>query len=765
MSVLAPPTELIVEILREGIWMIDGDGVTTFVNGHMAEMLGYAPGEMVGVALFAFMDEEGRAGTREKLARRRTGIREEHEHKLIRRDGAVVWTRMSVSPITDTGGEYRGAIALVTDITERRRVEAELRETTARFQHLFESTSDAVAFFDVKTFEILDANDAALALYGYSRHEISNITIVDITSEPEKARALQSQAVAGSTWRTPLRWHRRRDGAVFPVELTTGAFEQDGRLVGFAIVRDVTARIEAEKALRRERDHARSLIRSVQDGLVESDLDGVITEVNDEFCAMTGFARDELLGSRPPHGYWPDKLRDAYMNATTKVIAGAEGTWEMTLRRADGQVFPAVVAASTMRDGDGSAVGYLGMFRDVTEHRRAEVALHHAELERQRHAAELERHRLEAQLAHTQRLESLGRLAGGIAHDFNNQLGVILNYASFVANHLAPESPVAADVTAIQNAAERAADLTRQLLLFARHEAPNRAVFDLNTVAQEMVDLVRRPIGPRTDIVLHLASEPCPVDADRTQFEQVLMNLLLNARDATPDGGTIVVRTSLCSLPADGLADMEPGRYVLLTVADDGVGMHPEVATRAFEPFFTTKAHEGGSGLGLATAHGVVTGLGGHIAIDSHTGEGTRVHVYLPAAGLAPSTQLNPGRTETVLVVDDEPDVRAMTSRILRDGGYSVIEAASGRDALDHPQTPDVDVVVTDVIMPGMSGDELARRLLNSRPDLKFLFMSGHTRHIRPEALPGALIEKPFLADGLLRAIGLVIDGLPALAR
>ena len=276
---------------------------------------------------------------------------------------------------------------------------------------------------------------------------------------------------------------------------------------------------------------------------------------------------------------------------------------------------------------------------------------------------------------------------------------------------------------------------------------------------------MRRPIGPRTDIVLHLVSDPCPVDADRTQFEQVLMNLLLNARDATPDGGTIAVTTTLCTLPAEGLADMEPGRYVLLTVADDGLGMPPDVARRAFEPFFTTKAHEGGSGLGLATAHGVVTGSGGHIAIDSQMGKGTRVRVYLPAAGLALSKPPNPARNETVLVVDDEPDVRAMTTRILRDGGYSVIEAASGRDALEHPQTPDVDVVVTDVLMPGMSGDELARQLRDARPDLKFLFMSGHTSHIRPEALPGDLIEKPFRADGLLRAIGLVIDGHPALAR
>jgi two-component system cell cycle sensor histidine kinase/response regulator CckA len=720
---------------------------------------------MVGVPLFAFMDEEGRVSVREKLARRRNGIREEHEHKLMNRDGAAVWARLSVSPIMDASGEYRGAIALVTDITERRRVEAELRETTARFQHLFESTSDAVAFFDVKTFEILDANDAALELYGYTWDELSKVPIVDITSDPETARTLLSLAVPGSTLRNPLRWHRRLDGSIFPVELTTGAFDQDGRLVGYAIVRDITARIEAEKALRWEHDHARSLIRAVQDGLVESDLDGVITEVNDEFCAMTGFTRDELLGSRPPHGYWPEKLRGAYMNATTKVIAGAEGTWEMTLRRSDGQQFPAVVAAATMRDGDGAAVGYLGMFRDVSERRQAEVALHHAELERHRQAAELERHRLEAQLAQTQRLESLGRLAGGIAHDFNNQLGVILNYASFVGRRHPPESPGAADVTAIQQAAERAADLTRQLLLFARHGTPNRTVFDLNTVAQETVDLVRRPIGPRTEIVLHLASEPCVVDSDQTQIEQMLMNLVLNARDATPNGGTITVSTTVRSFPVDGVADLEPGQYVLLTVADNGVGMAPEVATRAFEPFFTTKAQEGGSGLGLATAHGVVTGSGGHIAVDSEPGRGTELRVYLPAAVMSRAAQPSSGRNEMVLVVDDEPDVRAMTARILRDAGYSVIEAASGRDALDHPQTPDVDVVVTDVLMPGMYGDELARRLLKARPDFKFLFMSGHTSHISPDALPGNLIEKPFRADGLLRAISLVIDGHPALAR
>ena len=254
-GVLAPPTELIVEILREGIWTIDEEGVTTFVNGHMAEMLGYAPGEMVGVPLFAFMDEEGRASTREKLARRRSGIREEHEHKLTRRDGAVVWTRMSVSPIMDEGGEYRGAIALVTDITERRRVEAELREATTRFQHLFESTSDAVAFFDVKTFEILDANDAALELYGYSWDELAKVPIVDTTSEPETARNLLSLAVPGSTLRTPLRWHRR--ATLRPSRSAHhGAFDQD--TVSSATRSCATSAHRGREALRREHDHARS---------------------------------------------------------------------------------------------------------------------------------------------------------------------------------------------------------------------------------------------------------------------------------------------------------------------------------------------------------------------------------------------------------------------------------------------------------------------------------------------------------------------------
>jgi PAS domain S-box-containing protein len=756
-ALAVPPNELIVEILQEGIWTIDTAGLTTFVNARMAAMLGYEPSQMIGVELFGFMDDEGRAITEANLARRRQGIQEEHEFKLQRRDGSAVWTQMSVSPITGPNGEYGGAIALVTDITERRRAESALRESTARFEQLFESTTDAVGFFDVETLQVLDANEAALAMYGRSREQLSGLSIADITTRPDAARALAKRATPGSSWSSPQQWHRRADGTVFLAELTTGVFELENRSVGFAIVRDASSRFEAEEALRRERDHSRALIAAIQDGLVESDVEGVITEVNDQFCAMTGLARADLIGSGPPHVFWPPRLSGTYMGATADFLAGGEGTWDLKLRRASGETFPAVVAASAIRGADGEAVGYLGFFRDVTERRRAVAALHEAELEHQRYAADLERHRLELELARAQRLESLGRLAGGIAHDFTNQIGLILNYASFISTDVEVDSRIAADVAQIQQAAERAADLTRRLLLFGRREAMQSEVFDLNRLARETVDLVTRLFGRSIDVDIRVATESCWVDLDRTQLEQVLMNLLLNARDALTDGGTITVATT----PADaapGSTDLETGRYVQLTVSDDGIGMPPDVLARAFEPFFTTKPHDRGSGLGLATAYSVITGADGRIDIDSQRGIGTQVHVYLPGAAAPAVAEPRAGRGETVLVVDDEPDVRTMTGRILREGGYQVIEAETGTDALAHAQTPQLRLLLTDVVMPEMAGDELAARLVRDRPGLKTLFMSAHAPDIIRETLPGPLVEKPFTQETILEAVRQVLD-------
>lgn len=761
----APAPELILEILREGIWTIDAAEITTFVNEHMASMLGYAPSEMRGVHLFTFMDDEGRALTESRLARRRRGIREVHEHKLLRRDGTPVWTSMSVSSITGPYGEYQGAIALVTDITEQRRVESELRASTTRFQQLFASTKDAMAFFDVETLQILDANQAALDMYGYSRDELMRLTTLDVSAEPDKTRALADQAVPGASRRIPLRWHRRCDGTRFPVEITVGAFELDHRLVGFGIVRDVGARFEAAEALRRERDHSRALIGAVQDGLVETDLDGTVTEVNDEFCTMTGFAREGLIGCRAPYRYWPAELRASYMEGTADVWSGGEGSWDTTLCRADGETFPALVTASGIRGPDGRTSGYLGVIRDRTERRRAQAALRDAELERHRNKAELERQRLEVQLAHAQRLESLGRLAGGIAHDFNNQLGVILNYAGFVADHLDPESPVADDVAKIRHAAERAAELTRQLLVFGRRETAHPVVFDLGALASETVRLVRRPFGERIDLTLDLSSEVRHVDVDRGQMEQVLMNLLLNARDALTNGGTITVATATCEVSTGEVGELAPGRYAVLTVTDDGTGMTPEAAARAFEPFFTTKPRGSGSGLGLATAHGVVTGAGGHIEIESQIGVGACVRVHLPLVGVDIPDAPSPEQGTAILVVDDEPEVRAMTSRILRDAGYRVIEAGSGAEALAHAGALGADVLLTDVIMPETSGSELADRLLELRPELKVLYMSGYADEALPPSLHAALITKPFDPSALLHAVHHVLDEEAMAAR
>ena len=380
-----------------------------------------------------------------------------------------------------------------------------------------------------------------------------------------------------------------------------------------------------------------------------------------------------------------------------------------------------------------------------------------------------ENKKLEGQLQQSQRLETIGQLAGGIAHDFNNLLAVILNYADFVAEEL-PEGDLRRDVEEIQRAASRAADLTRQLLIFARREVTNPQVLDLNAIVNGVEKLLRRTIGEDVELTLSLADDlPC-VRADPGQMEQVFLNLTLNARDAMPTGGSLVVETSAVDLDAArevGRPDVAPGSYVRLSVSDTGVGMSPEVAARAFEPFFTTKPPGHGTGLGLATVYGIVTQAGGNITISSEPGSGTRLSIHLPAVDepataairAEPTTTLRSGEGRTVLIVEDESAVLLAAVRILSGHGYKVRAQSDPSDALTVLGDPSaqVDILVTDVVMPGLSGVELAREARALRPELPVLYMSGYSDELVANrgTLPAGsnVMRKPFTRRDLLAAI------------
>jgi two-component system cell cycle sensor histidine kinase/response regulator CckA len=397
-------------------------------------------------------------------------------------------------------------------------------------------------------------------------------------------------------------------------------------------------------------------------------------------------------------------------------------------------------------DADGNATGLCAVLTDITDRRRAQA----------------EKEELTTALVRAQRMDSLGQLAGGIAHDFNNLLAVILNYADFVAETLEDGHPAADDVAEISRATERAAALTRQLLVFSRHDHLRLEPVDVNEVARQTESMLARTLGD-VELVVAPAAGAVPALADAGQLEQVLVNLILNARDAQPRGGrvTVAIREVVLAGSEAARRGVRPGRHVRVDVIDEGDGMPPDVVERAFEPFFSTKPKGRGTGLGLSTVYGIVTNAEGHIEIDSRIKEGTTVTMHLPIVDADSSSssqaaaELDAPNGATILVVEDEDAIRTLTHRILTRHGYQVVEAASPADALELDVQPDL--LLTDVVMPGMSGKALSDRLRESQPALPVLFMSGYTDNVMDryglDAAGDSLLHKPFNAQQLLAAV------------
>jgi CheY-like chemotaxis protein len=380
---------------------------------------------------------------------------------------------------------------------------------------------------------------------------------------------------------------------------------------------------------------------------------------------------------------------------------------------------------------------------------------------------------VEADLRQVQRLESVGQLAGGVAHDFNNLLAAILSYADLLSDRI--DDDCAEDLEEIRQAARRGADLTRRLLQFSRQDHDEVAVVDVGAVIADLTRLLERTIGE--DVTLHteLCDGGCPVEADARSLEQVLLNLVINARDAVEPGGTIAVAVSCVDIDPDEasrLPGIEPGPHVRMTVTDDGSGMTDDVVRRAFDPFFTTKGRAQGTGLGLATVYGTVQRYGGHVGITSEVGAGTQVTVLLPRAttDVTPEIVLPPASGHVhvgrVLVVEDEPAVRSAMRRMLERSGYDVLEASDGYQAVDEHTTTDIDLLVTDIVMPGsMNGADVAVRLREHRVDLPVLFVTGYgtdildQRGVHADGQTSVVLQKPFSEDQLLEAVGAILEG------
>jgi PAS domain S-box-containing protein len=493
----------------------------------------------------------------------------------------------------------------------------------------------------------------------------------------------------------------------------------------------------------------RALMEQANDAILILDLAGTILEANRESERLFGSPRARIVGRNYDDFVVPEERADA---ANRRAGLGANGTIRVPdrhMERAGGAVVTVDVSGSLVRLGDESRV--LVILRDVSE-----------------------RQRLEAQLLQAQKMESVGRLAGGVAHDFNNLLGVITGYGDLLLNEIGPGHPSHRRVVEIRKAADRAATLTRQLLAFSRKQVLQLRVLDLNAVVAGIEPMLRRLIGEHIDLVTALDTDLGRVKADAGQIEQVIANLAVNARDAMPKGGKLLIETADVQLDAVYAAtrpDARPGPHVMLAVSDTGHGMDAETLGHMFEPFFTTKGPGQGTGLGLATVYGIVRQLGGQVMVYSEVGRGTSFKIYLPrledaadqpqvAAAAGPL----PGGSETVLLVEDEPALRLLVEEILTRGGYRVLQRERPEDALALAASHGgaIDLVLTDVIMPNMSGRQMADALRAARPTIRVLFMSGYTDDaISHHGIlePGThFLEKPFTADGLLRKVRAVLE-------
>ena len=676
------------------------------------------------------------------------------EIRIRRGDGGDGFIRMSSSPVRDSEGNIVAAVAIVVDVTDQRKAERAVRVTDERFKFVAKATNDVIWDWDIRTNSLV-WNDSVESVFGHHQNKIyPEIQWWHDHIHPEdRDRVIASiKAVvdsSGSSWSDHYRY-RRGDGTYASV-MDRGYIARDNtgtpvRMIG--AMTDVTERSRSEAAIRFQAQ----LLNAVQQAVVATDPEGHVIFWNTFAERLYGWAAEEAVGKQIEELTPSPFLRQHATEIFERGVAGESWTGEFLVQGKSGRAFPALLTTSPVRDEHGTVLGFVRVSIDLTERRN-----------------------LEEQFRQSQKMDAVGRLAGGIAHDFNNLLTVIRLNTEIIMEGFDPTDPRSEDVKQIRSAAERASALTRQLLAFSRKQILQPRVLDLNTVVASVEPMLRRLIGEDIVIVSNCTARGYVV-ADPGQLEQILVNLVVNARDAMPQGGTISVETQNVELDETYTSEHAPvvaGRYVMLAVGDTGVGMSRDTREHAFDPFFTTKEAGKGTGLGLATVYGIVKQSGGYVWIYSEPGHGTTLKLYFPEVSSAAAFKSGEYKivpkehargSETILLVEDEEAVRGLTSRILQKQGYRVIAAQHGREAMDIATKEEghIDLVLTDIVMPGMNGRGLVERLAGIRPRIKSLYMSGYTDDdivrrgfIEPSK---SFLQKPFTSEALLQTVRKVLD-------
>ena len=727
-------------------------GMVIWVNSAFEQLTGYTHAEIVGQSTRVLKSGQNSQALYEEMWRTILGGRIwRGELTNRRKDGSLYDEEMTITPVQDSRGETTHYIAIKLDISERRQAEANLLSLTERL-----SLATGVAKVGVWEWDLasnaLTWDATMFEIYGFP-------FVVPMPYEKWSAAVYPEDLPAVEATLREAIDEKGRGSADFRIILADGTVRNVstvGRVVldehanvsrVIGTTQDITERKKTENKLRQ----LATIVESSDDAIVSRTLDGTIQSWNGAAERMYEYSAAEAIG-KPISILYPHGQRDEILANLEKIKRGdIVRNFETIRATKDGKQIHIALTVSPIKDVSGRIVGASAIGRDITESKQMEDMFRQA-----------------------QKMEAVGRLAGGVAHDFNNMLSVIIGYSELLLERADTDGQVRKQCEEIKRAGDRAASLTRQLLAFSRQQVLEPRVLNLNTSVAEIEKMLRRLIGEDIDLRTSLDPTLGLVKADPGQIEQVIMNLALNARDAMPGGGKLIIETSNTELDDEYALHHPPcivGRYVILAVTDSGVGMSQETKARIFEPFFTTKELGKGTGLGLSTVYGVAKQSGGYIWVYSEPGQGSVFKLYLPRVD-GSEVQIRPAKsapellpgTETVLLVEDEQSVRALTRNLLEQGGYTVLEADNGAHAVEIAKQHHgpIHLLLTDVVMPGMNGPAVAEMILPIHPEAKALYVSGYSSSFGTQTglVPAGanLFQKPFSRAALLRKVRNLLD-------